>query len=71
LFSSTGIFLQKKTTSRFYTVVFVFSVMTVFRWESLRLLCGKFIQDTTCQTLSESSEFCRRYHKNIRLTFFL
>jgi len=33
------------------------------------LLCGDFIQDTTCQILSELSEFCTKYDKNISAYF--
>jgi len=35
------------------------------------ILYGKFIQDTTHQMLSELSEFCRRYDKNILAYSFL
>jgi len=41
------------------------------RWETPTLLCGKFIQDTTNQILTESSKFCRRYDENILAYFFL
>jgi len=36
------------------------SVETVF-WQNTKhtYFCGKFIQDTVCQILSESAEFCR------------
>ena len=34
------------------------------------LLYGKFIQDTVYQILSESTEVCRRYDKNILAYFF-
>jgi len=33
--------------------------------------CGKYIQDNTCKTLSESAGFCRWCHKNILVCFFV
>jgi len=34
-----------------------------------KLLYGKFIQDNVYQMLSESTEFCGRYDKNILVCF--
>ena len=41
------------------------------KWEKFTLFCGKFIQDTIYEILSESSKFYRRYDKNILAYFFL
>ena len=37
------------------------------RWN----FCSKFILEIVYQTSSESPEFCRRYYKNILVSFFL
>ena len=38
--------------------------------ETFTWFCGKCIQETVCQISSESPKFCRRYYKNILVSFF-
>jgi len=39
--------------------------------KTFTLRCGKFIQNTMHQILSQSAEFCKRYDKNIVASLLL